>query len=82
MTLYFALPSTSKLAHVAKILYHWRAVPGSTATSMDRKDYVIEAAVRALEGRVMRTGQLNWVRPNHYKGCFDVRRAIDGAPKI
>ena len=71
-----------KVAHVAKILYHWRAVPGSTATSMDRKDYVIEAAVRALEGRVMRTGQLKWVRPNHYKGCFDVRRAIDGAPKI
>jgi O-antigen biosynthesis protein len=49
---------------------------------MENKDYVIDAAVRALEERVKRTGKLGWVRPNFYKGCFDVRREIDGNPKV
>ncbi len=71
-----------KVKHIPKILYHWRAVPGSTAASMDNKEYVIDAAVRALEERVKRTGELVWVRPNRYKGCFDVRRAIRGNPKV
>ena len=71
-----------KVAHIPKILYHWRAIPGSTAASMDNKDYVIDSAVRALEGRVRRTGELDWVKPNRYNGCFDVRRTIKGNPKV
>jgi len=70
------------VGHVPKILYHWRAIPGSTAAAMDNKDYVIDAAVRALKERLERTGTLSFVRPNRYGGCFDVRRAIEGNPKI
>lgn len=71
-----------KVAHIPKILYHWRAIPGSTAASMDNKNYVIDSATRALEERVKRTGEFAWVRPNRYHGCFDVRRAISGNPKV
>jgi O-antigen biosynthesis protein len=71
-----------KVAHIPKILYHWRAIAGSTAASMENKDYVIDAAVRALEERVARTGELAFVRSNRYKGCFDVRRAINGNPRV
>jgi GT2 family glycosyltransferase len=71
-----------KVAHVPKILYHWRAIAGSTAASMENKDYVVDAGVRSLEERVKRTGELLWVRSNGYKGCFDVRRAIRGNPKV
>ncbi|WP_449229712.1 glycosyltransferase family 2 protein [Azospirillum argentinense] len=71
-----------KAAHIPKILYHWRAIPGSTAASMDNKDYVIDAAVRALTEHIERTGRLAFVRPNRYGGCFDVRRQVEGEPKV
>jgi GT2 family glycosyltransferase len=68
--------------HVPKILYHWRAIPGSTALSMDGKDYVICAAVRALEDRLQRTGRTGTVTPNRYKGAFDIRRDVVGNPLV
>jgi len=68
--------------HVPKILYHWRAIPGSTAQSMDNKDYVIKAAVNALEERVSRTGELDWVRPGMWKGSFEVRRKVKNNPLV
>ncbi|HEX5515658.1 MAG TPA: glycosyltransferase family 2 protein, partial [Gammaproteobacteria bacterium] len=35
--------------HVPQILYHWRAVEGSTAAGHDNKDYATDAARRALQ---------------------------------
>jgi O-antigen biosynthesis protein len=70
------------VAHVSKILYHWRAIPGSTAASMNNKDYVIGAALLALNEHVERTGTLDFVRASQYKGCFHVRRKVIGNPKI
>ena len=37
-----------EIAHVPMVLYSWRSVPGSTATSTGAKDYVEQAAVKAL----------------------------------
>ena len=73
---------TSKIAHVGKILYHWRAIPGSTAASMDNKEYVIGAAVKALQDYLVREGSEGTVTPNMYGGCFDIRRAVKGDPKV
>lgn len=70
------------VTHVSKILYHWRAIPGSTAASMDNKDYVIDAALLALKEHVERTGTLDFVKASHYKGCFQVRRKVINSPKI
>lgn len=37
-----------RIAHIPKILYHWRAIPGSTSLLLSEKDYPTEAARRAL----------------------------------
>lgn len=71
-----------KVAHVPKILYHWRAIPGSTASSMDNKEYVVDAAIRALEEHLARTGELAFVKSSQYKGCFHARHQVVGNPKV
>lgn len=43
--------------HIPHVLYHWRAIPGSTAVSADQKSYAIVAAQHAINGHFERTGQ-------------------------
>lgn len=45
-----------KIRHIPKILYHWRAVSGSTALSGGQKSYAYQAGFRALQEHVTRTG--------------------------
>jgi hypothetical protein len=42
---------TDRIAHVPLVLYHWRAVPGSTAAAMEHKGYVVEAGQPPLQDR-------------------------------
>ncbi|MBM1175080.1 glycosyltransferase [Microvirga arabica] len=44
----------NSILHIPKILYHWRAVPGSTAKAGSEKNYAFEAGKRALEEHVSR----------------------------
>lgn len=71
-----------KVAHIPKILYHWRTIPGSTATSIDNKDYAVNAAVRALEEHLENTGNLAFVKPSQYTGCYQARHQVEGNPKV
>lgn len=57
------------IAHVPYVLYHWRAVQGSTALNADQKDYTTKAGIKALNdffadqpGVVVEKGML----PNTY----------------
>ncbi|SFK29997.1 glycosyltransferase family 2 protein [Methylorubrum salsuginis] len=68
--------------HVPQVLYHWRAIPGSTAQAMDNKGYVVAAAVRALEDRARRTGGLDVVRPTAFAGSFHLRRVLKERPLV
>jgi len=47
-----------QIVHIPRVLYHWRAIPGSTALSQSQKDYHLDAARKALEDHVART-QIN-----------------------
>ncbi|HZZ18402.1 MAG TPA: glycosyltransferase [Opitutaceae bacterium] len=47
----------ASIRHIPKLLYHWRAVPGSTALQLAEKSYPVEAARRALTDHFERTGQ-------------------------
>jgi GT2 family glycosyltransferase len=38
----------AQVRHVPKVLYHWRAIPGSTALARDAKDYASSAGARAV----------------------------------
>jgi O-antigen biosynthesis protein len=73
---------TDRIAHVSRVLYHWRAIPGSTATSMYDKSYVIAAGVRALRDRLERTGRSGSVSQSRYPGCFDVRVTLAEHPLV
>jgi GT2 family glycosyltransferase len=46
----------AQVRHVPKVLYHWRAVPGSTALRRDAKDYAAAAGARAVNEHLERIG--------------------------
>jgi O-antigen biosynthesis protein len=50
--------SSTQIHHIARILYHWRAIPGSTALSRDAKDYAAEAGLRAVDDHLRRLGSM------------------------
>lgn len=38
----------AQIRHIPKVLYHWRAIPGSTALTRDAKDYASSAGAKAV----------------------------------
>jgi glycosyltransferase involved in cell wall biosynthesis len=45
---------TTQIRHIPRILYHWRAVTGSTATSQDEKPYALTAGQKAISEHLER----------------------------
>jgi GT2 family glycosyltransferase len=71
------------IAHVPRVLYHWREHEGSTAGGSDQKPYAHEAGCRALEGHLARRGIAATVDdgPLHY--TYHVRYDLpDPLPKV
>jgi len=46
----------SQIKHIPRILYHWRAIPGSTALSGTNKNYAVDAGRRAVADHLKRRG--------------------------
>jgi glycosyltransferase involved in cell wall biosynthesis len=46
--------SRDKIAHIPRVLYHWRAIAGSTAWNVNSKPYATEAGLLALEDHISR----------------------------
>ncbi|HUJ77174.1 MAG TPA: glycosyltransferase, partial [bacterium] len=42
--------------HIPQVLYRWRKIPGSTALAVENKDYAAQAARRAVQEHLERTG--------------------------
>lgn len=60
----------SHIYHIPHVLYHWRAVAGSTATTIEEKPYALhaaEASVRAHLERTRRSGILSPVAKVHLR---------------
>lgn len=53
----------ARIRHVPFVLYHWRAIPGSTALASGEKEYAHEAARRAIGSHLERRGIVAEVRP-------------------
>lgn len=53
----------ARIWHIPHVLYHWRAVAGSTAIGHEEKPYVLSASQRAVREHVQRTNQLASVEP-------------------
>ena len=70
---------TRRIAHIPKILYHWRKTRGSVATSAAAKPFAYKAARQAIEDAIRRRGdeaRVDSGRP----GLYGVRYTITGAP--
>ncbi len=58
-----------KIHHISKILYHWRMIPGSTATDISNKNYAVIAGKKSLEDALKRRkilGDVNVTSNNYY----------------
>lgn len=47
----------TNIIHIPKVLYHWRAIEGSTALNTDQKDYASEAGLKALNSHFVAIGE-------------------------
>ncbi|OCJ24020.1 glycosyl transferase family 2 [Agrobacterium sp. B131/95] len=47
---------TKKIAHIPKVLYHWRTLPGSVSVALTEKPYVLEATRRVRADAIKRRG--------------------------
>jgi GT2 family glycosyltransferase len=73
---------TDKIYHIPKILYHWRAVSGSTAVGAQSKPYTHERARRAYEDSLKRQGVAGSVQDGFAPNTFRIEREIDGEPQV
>lgn len=53
----------SRIVHVPRVLYHWRAVPGSTAVSVEAKPHCLDASRRAVAAHLLQVGRGGTVEP-------------------
>ena len=67
--------SYQQIRHIPHILYHWRAIEGSTAQSSDFKPYAMIAAEKALNEHFVRIGQKASVEPITAISQFRIRYA-------
>lgn len=51
------LTSPARIRHIPKVLYHWRAIPGSTALALGEKNYPMVAAHKALSDHFARRNE-------------------------
>lgn len=73
---------TDKIFHIPKVLYHWRAIAGSTARAPREKDRAYEAGIRALREHLERTGTDAVVEEGKWHGSYRVRYRIEGRPLV
>ena len=71
-----------KIAHVSKILYHWRMHSNSTAANPESKKYCHEAGRRAVEDHLNRMGIEAQVQLSKLFGGYRIRYATPGNPMI
>jgi len=82
----FALRASERarhVGHIPRVLYHWRAVPGSTAVSGEAKPHSFEAGRKAVQEHLYRVGVVgrvmhaDWARAASV-GMFSIRFPDDG----
>lgn len=73
-----------QIGHIPKVLYHWRAIPGSTALAPEEKDYAHRAGLRAVNEHLerVRADAVAEAIPGR-RGNFRIRYGLPPqAPKV
>jgi GT2 family glycosyltransferase len=67
-----------QVRHIPMVLYHWRAIPGSTSMGLEHKTYAETAARRALQEHFDRTGSGATISQGPSAGLY---RAVYALPR-
>jgi O-antigen biosynthesis protein len=73
---------TDRIYHIPKILYHWRQTAGSTALSLDTKNYAKEAQIKAVSEHFQRLSIEAEVSPGLADNLLRVKRKLSARPKV
>ncbi len=73
---------TRRIAHIPKILYHWRDHESSTATDVSRKEYADNSGIAALTDFLKSNRMDAHVLPGIVKTNYLVRYSIIGRPLV
>lgn len=71
----------SRIRHIPRVLYHWRAIPGSTALALEEKDYIDRTGRKMLTDHFERLGVHAEVTPVE-GGHWRIRYAITSEPLV
>ncbi len=73
---------SKNIAHIPRVLYHWRTHEASTADNPDSKLYAYEAGVRAVSESLKRL--CIWAEASQTKdyGFYKVKYEIEGEPEV
>ncbi|HUY64678.1 MAG TPA: glycosyltransferase [Acidimicrobiales bacterium] len=77
-----ATEKARRVVHVPRVLYHWRAVAGSSAGNVGAKPWAHDASRRVVEDVVARRGIDGTVDTGPFPGAYHVRRRIRGRPRV
>lgn len=72
----------SSIEHISKVLYHWRAGVASTASTIENKDYALDAAQEALRRHCERTGGDSHIEPGGLVGRWRARHPIADGMRV
>lgn len=70
----------NEIEHIPKILYHWRAVDGSTALDSNQKDYTSKAGLKAVQDFLEHHYPAATVKNGLYPNTYDVRWPLPVIP--
>jgi len=76
------LPQLSRVVHIARPLYHWRAWSESTALTIDAKPWAQLAAQRAQQEHLERGFGGSTVEPSSTQGLNEVHPRVQGSPRV
>jgi glycosyltransferase involved in cell wall biosynthesis/LmbE family N-acetylglucosaminyl deacetylase len=70
------LEKTENISHVSKVLYHWRKIPGSTASDFGHKSYAHAAGKQSIMHAIKRRSIDAQVLDGESPGTYRVKRAV------
>ena len=73
---------TNKIYHIPKVLYHWRMIEGSTASSSDNKSYAKDNGKRALENALRRRKIDATVKKDMVSGYYQIKYNLNPQPLV
>ena len=77
-----ASEKTENIQHIPEVLYLWKAVPGSTAQTLDNKSYALDAGRRCVQECLKRRGLKGSVCLGKSPGTYKVNLDISENPEV